>query len=487
MQVTETKSEGLVREFTVTVPAATIEENVNAKLKEISGQVTIPGFRPGKVPQALLKKKYGPNVMGEVLEQTVNDSVSKVINEQDIRPAVQPKIEVTSFDEGKDLEFTVGLELLPVLEEVDFSKIKLERLVLNVPEDDIEKTIANIAEGQKIHVKVDEDRGAENGDALIIDFVGKIDGVEFDGGKAEDYTLELGSGSFIPGFEEQLIGEKAGAHVDVKVTFPEDYNAENLAGKETTFDVDIKEIQASQPAEVNDALAEKLGMPSLDNLRKAIRDEQEKEYKNMSRTHLKRALLDALAEGQDFEVPQGLIENEFEAIKTQLVEQKKQYPKDEAIQETDLDDEATAEEYRVICIRRIRLGLLMADAGSKNNIEISPEDINRAISAEAQKYQGQEREVMEHFQKNPEAVEQLKAPLFEEKVVDFILELAQVTDKPATLEELLEEPGDEPKKKKKKTAATKKNAAADDGDESKKKAAPKKKAPAKAKTAKKDE
>ncbi len=481
MQVTETKSEGLIREFTVTVPAATIEENVNNKLKEISGKVTIPGFRPGKVPHSLLKKKYGPSVMGEVLEQTVNESVSNVIDEQDVRPAVQPKIEVTSFDEGKDLEFTVGLELLPELGEIDFSKINLERLVLNVPEEDIEKTIANIAEGHKVHVKVEEDRGAENGDALIIDFIGKIDGVEFDGGKAENYTLELGSGSFIPGFEEQLIGAKAGSNLEVVVTFPEDYNAENLAGKETTFNVNVKEIQDSQPAEVNDALAEKLGMPSLDDLRKAIREEQEKEYKNMSRTHLKRALLDVLAEGQDFEVPQGMIDNEFEAIRDQLAEQKKQYPEDQAIQETDLDDEETAEEYRVICIRRIRLGLLMADAGSKNNIEISPEDINRAISEEARKYQGQEREVMEHFQKNPEAVDKLKAPLFEEKVVDFILEIAQVTDKLATIEELLAEPDEKPKRK------TKKKAVAKDGDGSKKTVPPKKKMPAKAKTTEKDE
>jgi trigger factor len=438
MQVTETKSEGLVRVFTVTVPAATIEESVNKKLKEISGQVTIPGFRPGKVPHALLKKKYGTSVVGEVLEQTVNDSVSKVINEQDVRPAVQPKIEITSFDDGKDLEFTVGLELLPELVEVDFSKIKLERLVLNVPEEDIEKTIANIAEGQKVHVKVEEDRGAKNGDALIIDFIGKIDGVEFDGGKAEDYTLEIGSGSFIPGFEEQLVGAKA-------------------------------------------VLAEKMGLSSLDDLRKAIREEQEKEYKNLSRTHLKRALLDALAEGQDFEVPQGMIDNEFEAIRNQLVEQKKQYPEDQAIQETDLDDEETAEEYRVICMRRIRLGLLMADAGSKNNIEVSPEDINRAISEEARKYQGQEREVMEHFKKNPEAVEQLKAPLFEEKVVDFIIELAQVTEKSATIEELLAEPDEKPKKK------IKKKAVAGDADKPKKKVAPKKKVPAKVKTSKKDE
>jgi len=235
MQVTETKSEGLVREFTVSIPASTIEENVNAKLKELSSTVSIPGFRPGKVPQSLLRKKYGPSVMGEVLEQTVNDSVAQVITEQEVRPAVQPKIEVTSFDEGKDLEFTVGLELLPELEEMDFSKIKLERLVLSAPDEDIEKTIENIAEGQKVFVKVEEDRAAENGDAMIIDFVGKIDGVEFDGGKAEGYTLELGSGSFIPGFEEQLVGAKAGDHVDVTVKFPDDYGAENLAGKETVL------------------------------------------------------------------------------------------------------------------------------------------------------------------------------------------------------------------------------------------------------------
>ena len=412
MQVTETKSEGLVREYTVSIPASTIEENVNAKLKELSSTVSIPGFRPGKVPQSLLRKKYGPSVMGEVLEQTVNDSVAQVITEQEVRPAIQPKIEVTSFDEGKDLEFTVGLELLPELEEMDFSKIKLERLVLSAPDEDIEKTIENIAEGQKVFVKVEEDRAAENGDAMIIDFVGKIDGVEFDGGKAEGYTLELGSGSFIPGFEEQLVGAKAGDHVDVTVNFPDDYGAENLAGKETVFAVDVHELQKSEPAKVDDELAKKMGKADLDDLRAAIREEQEREYKNMSRMRLKRSLLDVISDGQDFDVPQGLVDNEFEAIRAQLEEQKKNNPDDKEIQETDLDNEDTAAEYHEISARRIRLGLLMADVGSKNNIQVSPEDVNRAITAEATKYPGQEREVMEHFQKTPEAMESLKSADF---------------------------------------------------------------------------
>ncbi|MBL6946197.1 MAG: trigger factor [Rhodospirillales bacterium] len=476
MQVTETKTEGLKRDFTIVVPVADIEERVNKRLKELSGTVRIPGFRPGKVPAAMLKKRYGDSVMGEVLEKTVSETSFQAMNDRGLRPALQPKVEITSFEEGSDLEYTIAVEVMPDIETVDYSGIKLERRVAEVEDSVIDETLQRMAEGSKSSEPVAKARKSKKGDIAVINFVGKVDDEEFPGGKADGYHLELGSNSFIPGFEDQLIGAKPGDHVEVKVDFPKEYGAENLAGKAAVFDVDVTELRTSVPAVIDDEFATKAGMESLDALKKAVRDEHEREYKSIGRMHLKRSLLDKLSEMYDFEVPEGLVEQELDAIWTQFEEQRKQNP--DAVKEEygDKSDDDIKAELREISERRIRLGLVLAEVGQSNNIKVTQEDINRAIMSEARNYPGQEQKVVEFYQNNAEAMNSLQAPLLEDRVVDFMLELATVTEKTMSREELMAEPEEEAPAKKK--AAAKKAPA-------KKKAAAKK-APAKKTAAKKE-
>ncbi len=452
MQVTETKTEGLLHEFLIAVPAAEIEKNVTTRLTELSKTVRVPGFRPGKVPVALLRKQYGPSVMGEVLERTVNETSQKAIEERDLRPALQPKIEVTKFENGSDLEYSMVVETLPVIEPMDFSKISLQRLTVKADEKEIDNTLERIADAHKTSEPVKAKRKAKNGDVLIIDFVGRVDGEEFAGGKADGYSLELGSGSFIPGFEDQLVGSSVGDHVDVKVSFPADYGAEDLAGKDAEFSVDVQELRESAPAAVDDELAKKVGVDDLKTLKENIREEHEREFKDMSRQRIKRELLDVLSEAHSFEVPGGLIDNEFEAIWAQFEEHRKQAKEqgqDGEIEADKTDDELKVE-YRDIAERRVRLGLLLAEIGQSNNLKVNQEDINRAMMVEARRYPGQEQDVLEYFRNTPEALQSLSAPIMEDKVVDFILEIAKVSDKDASIDELMKlpEPDSSPKKKK---------------------------------------
>jgi trigger factor len=474
MQVTETKNEGLLHEFTITVPAAEIETFVNNRLNELKKTANLPGFRPGKVPVPLLRKQYGPSIMGEVLERTVGETSQKAMEERNLRPVIQPKIEVTKFEDGSDLEYTMALEVMPEIKPMDFSKIKLERMVVKADEEEIDKALERLADAHKTSEPVSGSRKSKSGDITVIDFVGRVDGEEFPGGKAEDYSLELGTGSFIPGFEEQLIGAKAGDHVEVKVSFPKEYGAEELAGKDAVFDVDIKELRETTPGVIDDELAKKVGLEDLETLKTNIRDEHENEFKNMARQRMKRLLLDELEENHEFEIPQTLVENEFEGIWAQFEEHRKQAQEqgsDEDPSEGKTDDELK-DDYRGIAERRVRLGLLLAEIGRLNNIDTSQEDLNRAMMVEAQRYQGQEQQVMEYFRNNPEAQQQLRAPLLEDKVVDFIFELAKITDKTTTIDELIKEPEEK--------APAKKKAAA-------KKATAKKKAPAKKKAAAKED
>ena len=458
MQVTETKSEGLSREFKVALPAKDIEEKISHRLKELATTATLPGFRPGKVPVSVLRKKYWPSVMGEILERAVNDSSQQALAEKGLRPAMQPKIEVTSFEDGGDLEYTLAVEILPEIKPIDFSKIKLERLVPKPDQDLIDKTLTDIAKSNSPSVAVEESRKSKSGDVLVIDFVGRIGGEEFPGGKANDYELTLGSGTFIPGFEDQLIGVKPGDKVEVKVTFPESYGAEELSGKDVVFDVAVKELKETVPSEINDELAKKAGMENLDALKKTIAEEQEKEFTNIARMNLKRRLLDELSATHDFEVPEKLMEQEFESIWTQFEEQRKTAKDPDALNEGKTDDEHK-KDFREIAERRIRLGLLLSEVGRANNIQITQEDINRQLQAEARRDPGQEREVLDRYKNDPQAMEQLSAPIFEEKVVDFILGQASITDKQVSMPELikaLEEGGeDKPKAKAKSTAKPK--------------------------------
>ena len=442
MQVTETKSEGLSREFKVALPANEIEEKISHRLKELARTAQMPGFRPGKVPVSVLRKKYGPSVLGEVLERAVNDSSQQALAEKGLRPAMQPQIEITSFEDGGDLEYTIGVELLPEIKPVDFSKIKLERLIPKTDDAAMENTLADIAAAQGDSAAIKDDRETKTGDVLVIDFLGQVGGEEFAGGKAEGYELTLGSGTFIPGFEEQLIGVKVGDKIEVKVKFPDSYGAAELSGKDAVFDVTVNELKETVPSAIDDELAKKVGMENLEALKKSIREEQESEFNEMSRMILKRALLDELSAAHDFEIPEKLLDREFDTIWKQFEEQRKK-DKDAGQGSEEKTDDEHKKDFREIAERRVRLGLLLSEVGRANNVQISQEDVNSQLMAEARRHPGREKEVMEHYKNNPEAKEELSAPLYEEKVVNFILEQASITEKTATKDELIKTMEDE--------------------------------------------
>ncbi len=483
MQVTEVKAEGLRREFTISVPASDIEETITSRLKEVAKTIKMPGFRPGKVPVSLVRQRYGDSLRGEILEKTVNESSTTAISDRDLRPASQPKIEVKSFEEGGDLEYSLEFDIIPEITPCDFSKIKLEKLTVGVDEKEIDEAIERLATMQKTSVPISGNRKSKSGDVLVIDFAGKVDGELFPGGTAEDYELELGSGSFIPGFEDQLVGQKSGDQLDVNVTFPDEYGAEDLAGKPAVFDVTVKEIRESAPAEINDELAKKFGKETLAELREAVTEDRQREFGEITRMRLKRSLLDELAAQHNFDTPQGMVDDEFNSIWQQYEQQR---------DEDKLDDEDKAKsddehksDFREIAERRVSLGLLLSEVGRANNIQVGQDEINQRLFQEAQKYPGQEQQVLEFYRSNPQAMESVTAPVYEDKVIDFILELAQLESRTVTMEELLKEP-DEPKKPAKKKKATPKKAAKtekvakSDADES-----PKKKPAAKKSAAKK--
>ncbi|EKV30872.1 Cell division trigger factor [Caenispirillum salinarum AK4] len=470
MQVTETNAEGLKHDFKVVVPAADIAAKSEARLKELSTQVKMPGFRPGKVPVSLMKKRYGSAVLGEVLEQSVQEAAEKTVAERELRPAMQPKIDIETFDEGKDLEFTMSVEVLPEITPVDFSTLELTRPKADVDDKEVEDALTRIAEGQKSSEPVaSKARKVKNGDVAVIDFVGKKGGEEFEGGKAEDYSLEIGSGTFIPGFEDQVVGMKAGEEKVVTLTFPEDYPAEHLAGQEVTFDVTVKEIREPKVPEIDDELAKKVGMDDLEALKTAIREQIQGEYDKVARQKVKRELLDKLSDAHDFPVPQSMVDMEFDGIWKQVEQAKEQGnldPEDEGKSDDELKDD-----YRKLAERRVRLGLLLSEVGQKNEIQVNQDDLNRAIMAEATRYPGQEQAVFQYFLQNQDAINQLRAPIYEDKVVDYILEVAKVEDKPVSVDELMKQDGEE--------------AEGEGEDKPKKKAAAKKKAPAKKAAAKK--
>ena len=431
MQVTELSAEGLKRQFKIIVPAGDLSAKVDERLAELARTASMPGFRPGKVPVGLLKKQYGQALYGEALEQAVNASTAKAIEDRGLKPALQPRVDLKELKEGKDVEFEVAVEVLPEIGKLDFSGIELERLKAAVPDTDVDQAIERIAKANREQKPVDPPRPAQKGDAIKIDFVGSVDGKEFPGGTAADYALELGSGSFIPGFEDQLIGAEVGKTIDVKVTFPADYGAAELAGKEAVFKCTTKELHEFVSRPADDELAKKNNFDSLEAMRKAVADRIAQDYAQVSRSMIKRQLLDKLAESHKFPVPEGLVEGEFNAIWQRIEEAKKNGQKLED------DEEKMRTEYREIAERRIRLGLMLADVGRSNSIDVTPEELNQAVMREAMRYPGQERQVLEFYGKNAELKERLRAPMFEEKTVDFILELAKVTEKSVTPEELL--------------------------------------------------
>jgi len=432
MQVTELPAEGLKRQFKIVVPAGDLSAKVDERLAEMARTAQMPGFRAGKVPVGLLKKQYGQALFGEAVEQAVNSSTAKAIEDRGLKPAMQPRVDLKQLEEGKDVEFDVAIEVLPEIGKLDFSDVALERLKATVPDKDVDEAIDRIAKANREQKPVDPPRPAQKGDAIKLDFVGSVDGKEFPGGAAQDYTLEIGSGSFIPGFEDQLIGAEVGKEVDVKVTFPAEYGAPELAGKDAVFKCTIKEILEFVDKPADDELAKKNNFENLEAMRKAVADRIGQDYARISRSMIKRQLLDKLADAHKFAVPEGLVESEFNAIWQRIEEAKKNGQKLED------DEEKMRKEYRDIAERRVRLGLLLADVGRSNAIDVTPEELNQAVMREAMRYPGQERQVLEFYGKNAELKEQLRAPIFEEKTVDFILELAKVAEKPVTPEELLE-------------------------------------------------
>jgi len=487
MQINETTNEGLRRAYTVTIPASEIEAKVNAEVQKIAPQVRMPGFRPGKVPANLVRKMHGEQLHAQALNETVRESVDKVIRENSLRPAMQPQVDLADgYAEGKDAELSVSLEILPQIEAPAIDAIKLEKLVVPVQDAEVDEALERIAGQQKSYKDAAKSKKAADNDQLIIDFTGKLDGVEFEGGKAEGAPLVIGSGQFIPGFEEQLIGAKAGDEKTITVTFPADYPAENLKGKEATFDIVVQAVKVESETAIDDEFAKNLGLEGLDKLKELLRAQLEQETAGLTRTQMKRALLDQLAAGHDFDVPQGMVDAEFNQIWSQLQQ--------EAAREDDpaaalKEIEAEKDDYRRIAERRVRLGLLLSEIGQSNGVEVSQQEMGMLLQQAAQQYRPEDRQrFVEYVQSEPMAAAQLRAPLYEDKVVDFLFDKAEVSEREVTRDELqaaieAEETGTEaPKKPAAKKAPAKKakaEAAADDGDKPAKKA-PAKKAAAKA-------
>ncbi len=461
MQVTETLAEGLKRQYKVLVPAAELADKLAGELETLKGRVQINGFRPGKVPTAHLRRVYGRSVMADVLQNTVNETNRKIVEDNSFKLAGEPQITLSEdkdevekvMEASGDLEYTVALELLPKIELADHSGIALTREVVTVEDAEVDTALERMAAGNRPFNP--KDGKAANGDRLTIDFLGKIDGVAFEGGAGTDVPLVIGSGQFIPGFEEQLTGAKAGDAKTVSVSFPADYQAAELAGKAATFDVTVKGVEAPGELKIDDDFAKQFGMDDLGKLKEAVRGSIGREFTEVARAKVKRQLLDALDEKYTFEVPPTLLSQEFEGIWKQVLDDMDRNKKSFADENT-TEDEAR-EEYQRIASRRVRLGLVLAEVGEKAKVQVSDEEVSQALVERARQFPGQEKAVWEFYQKNPAALAEIRAPIFEEKVVDHLIGEASVTDKPVTRDELLKP--DEPEEGAEKAAKPAKKAA----------------------------
>ncbi|MFG1464809.1 trigger factor [Xanthobacter sp. DSM 24535] len=443
MQVTETQADGLKRAFRVVLPAADLDAKANGRLTELKGQVRLNGFRPGKVPVAHLKRVYGKSVMAEVIEQAVSEANGKIVEEHGFRLALQPRVELPKDEDevtrvisgDADLSYTVELEILPVIELGNFKDISIEKLVTDVSEAEVDETLSRLADSNRAYSE--KQGAAENGDRVTTNFVGSIDGVPFDGGAGEGIQVVIGSNSFIPGFEEQLVGMSAGEARTVNVSFPEAYAARELAGKAASFEVTATLVEAPGELVLDDEFAKSLGQESLDKLKEQIRARITQEHAGASRQKVKRALLDALDSLHKFDVPPTLVSQEFDGVWQQVQQ-------DLTAQTRTFEDEGTSEEaargdYMRIAERRVRLGLVLAEIGERNNIQVSDDEVTRAVVERARQFPGQEQQVWDYYRRNPQAMASIRAPLYEEKVVDFLLELANVTEKTVSREELYKE------------------------------------------------
>ena len=440
MNVTETNAEGLRRELKVVVGADELEEKLSSRLEDLKGKARIKGFRPGRVPKEHLRKVYGRSVMAEVVQQAVQETSQKALSDREERPAFQPKVSLPEdeaeingiFAGTSDLAYTMTFEVLPTVQIMDFSTIALERPVAAVSDKDIDEAVDRIlATNQNYNPK---DGAAETGDRVTIDFVGKLNGEAFEGGTATDAPITLGAGGFIPGFEEGLIGLKAGDEKVVDATFPEAYGEPNLAGKAVKFEVKVKEVAGPETPTLDDEFAKSLGAESVAQMRETVKGRLEHDRGMASRLKVKRALLDALSDGHDFELPPTLVDNEFQAIWDQVtkdLEQSKKTFEDEGTTEDKAKDE-----YRDIATRRVRLGLLLSEIGSTNKITVTDDEVNKALIERIRQFPGQERQIYDFYRNTPEALAELRAPIYEDKVVDYILELAKLSDKEVSLEDL---------------------------------------------------
>ena len=434
MQIAETLNEGLKREYRVHIPAATLAAKVDARAVEVAKQVRMPGFRPGKVPLNLVKKMHGPALRGEALQAAVNEGVQQLMAEHGLRPAMQPTVDLEGEDaDGADVDFKVAVEVLPTIEAPRTDGLKLEKLVVEPSAAELDAALARLADQQKSFETAPAEHAAATGDAVLIDFLGTVDGVPFDGGKGEGMRIELGSGQLIPGFEDQLVGARAGEQRTVNVTFPADYNVAYLKAKAAAFAVTVNEVQTVKPMPLDDEFAKSLGLDSLDGLKEILKDQLTSELAGLTRTHMKRKLLDTLAAAHDFAVPQGMVDAEFAQIWQQL--------EHEAGHEADKDAalaslETEKPEYRRIAERRVRLGLLLSEIGQAGGVVVTQAEMNRLIAQEASRYPKERDQVIKYFQENAAAAAQLRAPLYEDKVVDFLIGKAEVTERTVDRETL---------------------------------------------------
>jgi trigger factor len=434
MQTVETLNEGLKRAYTITIKAKDIDARVDGELKKIAPQIRMPGFRPGKVPANLVRKMHGEALQQQALESAVQDSVQKLLTEKKLRPAMQPSVELKEGGAGKDAVVDVALETLPDVPAPKIDNIKLERLTAEPGEEALAAALDQIVQGQKSFDPAPASYKAANGDLVIMDYEGKVDGVPFDGGKGEGMSVELGSGRLIPGFEEQLVGVKANEQRTLNVTFPDDYNVETLKGKAATFDVTVNEVQKPRAAKADDDFAKAMGLESIDQLRGLIKGQLEQELNGLTRTHMKRKLLDQLAENHDFPVPPSMVDAEFNQIWAQLEQEAGNEADPEAARK---EMESERDDYRSIAERRVRLGLLLSEIGQQNKVEVSAQEMNQIIMQAAQQYRPADREkFVEYVRNDPMAAAQLRAPLFEDKVVDFLFDKAKISDRTVTREEL---------------------------------------------------
>ena len=443
MQVTQTLSEGLKREFKVVLPASELSAKLQSQLSELQAKAQIKGFRPGKAPTSYLKRVYGKGLMSEVLQEAVNEANRKIVDEHKLRVALEPKLDFPggqdevekALEAEGDFSYSVAFETLPDIEIGSFDDISLERPVAQVSDADLSKALESLAERAREFEDKGEGAKAAKDDKVTIDFTGKLDGVPFEGGTGGDVDLVVGSGSFIPGFEEQLEGAAAGEQRVVKVRFPDDYSAKHLAGKDAEFDVTVKSVAAPKSMQIDDALAKKYNFETLAELQNAIRANIEADYAKTSRERMKRALLDALDRKFSFDLPEGLVEQEFSGIWQQLEAERQRAGK--TLADEGKDEEALRAEYRAIAERRVRLGLVLAEIGQKAGVKVEDKDVTEALVERARAFPGQEKQVWEYYQNNPQALAQIRAPLYEERVVDHLASLIKITDKPVSREELL--------------------------------------------------